>query len=64
MNRLASWLGDSPTAWFLLLLTAFMGTALLIGFSCSPVTPAAPSPTTYGPWVPQTSGEPIEVEEP
>jgi len=62
MTRFLEWLGDNPTAWFLLLLAAFMGTALLIGWSCSPVTPDPFTPTTYAPWTPATAAPPVETE--
>jgi hypothetical protein len=55
--KFLQWVGDNPTAWFLLLLSAFMGAALTIGWACSPTIPA-PRIT------PQTVCCPVEVDEP
>ena len=57
--KFLQWVGDNPTAWFLLLLSAFMGAALTIGWACSPTIPETPTP-----WSTQTVAPAIEVDEP
>lgn len=42
MTRFLEWLGDNPTAWFLLLLAAFMGAGLTVGWACEPTWEDSP----------------------